>query len=59
MQEFMGKSYQGVFGIFDGHSGASAAQYWKEALAEKLQANFKELQENTVQSVERSKYFIL
>lgn len=51
----MGKDHQAVFGIFDGHSGAKAAQFWKETLSEKLQTNYKDLQQNTWQTVERSK----
>ena len=51
----MGNNKQAVFGIFDGHSGARAADYWKSSLYTKLQANFEDLKINTANTIEKGK----
>lgn len=44
----MGKSHQAVFGIFDGHSGAKAAQFWRDNLKSKLENQYSNLKKDPI-----------
>ena len=55
----MGKSHQAVFGIFDGHSGAKASQYWKDTLKCKMEEQYSNLKSNVIPTIEKSENHFL
>jgi len=52
----MGKNHQAVFGIFDGHSGAKASQFWRDNIKRMLEEQYENLKDSTIPTIKNSKH---
>ena len=51
----MGEKSQAVFGIFDGHSGCKASQFWRDVIHTKLQEKYSDLKTDVSKTIQNGK----